>query len=84
MSVMEVVLASLPAPPLRGALERFLPVVMDLWNATPRPDLGGFAPNELHARTVTRTSPKIGANAPCTCGSGKKYKRCCMNKQPFN
>ncbi|MFC1586370.1 SEC-C metal-binding domain-containing protein [Fibrobacterota bacterium] len=25
----------------------------------------------------TRTVPKIGRNAPCPCGSGKKYKKCC-------
>lgn len=24
-----------------------------------------------------RTTPKIGRNEPCPCGSGKKYKRCC-------
>jgi uncharacterized protein len=24
---------------------------------------------------------KIGRNAPCPCGSGKKYKACCMRKQ---
>ena len=24
---------------------------------------------------------KIGRNAPCPCGSGKKYKKCCMNKK---
>ena len=24
-----------------------------------------------------RESPKIGRNAPCPCGSGKKYKKCC-------
>ena len=23
---------------------------------------------------------KIGRNAPCPCGSGKKYKKCCLNK----
>lgn len=23
---------------------------------------------------------KIGRNDPCPCGSGKKYKRCCLNK----
>ncbi len=27
--------------------------------------------------TVRRTSPKIGRNDPCPCGSGKKYKQCC-------
>ncbi|MBT4512568.1 MAG: hypothetical protein HOC20_10220 [Chloroflexi bacterium] len=24
-----------------------------------------------------REQLKIGRNAPCTCGSGKKYKKCC-------
>jgi SEC-C motif-containing protein len=28
-------------------------------------------------RQVVRTSPKVGRNAPCPCGSGKKYKKCC-------
>ncbi len=27
--------------------------------------------------TVRRTSPKVGRNDPCPCGSGKKYKQCC-------
>lgn len=27
-----------------------------------------------------RTEKKIGRNDPCPCGSGKKYKHCCMNK----
>jgi uncharacterized protein YchJ len=26
---------------------------------------------------VQRAFPKVGRNAPCPCGSGKKYKRCC-------
>ena len=30
------------------------------------------------AKTVRRTQPKIGRNDPCPCGSGKKYKKCCM------
>ena len=25
---------------------------------------------------------KIGRNAPCPCGSGKKYKKCCLSAQP--
>jgi uncharacterized protein len=32
----------------------------------------GFAP------TIVRASPKIGRNEPCPCGSGKKYKHCCL------
>ncbi|HPQ44144.1 MAG TPA: SEC-C domain-containing protein [Syntrophales bacterium] len=27
-----------------------------------------------------RISPDTGPNNPCPCGSGKKYKHCCMNK----
>jgi preprotein translocase subunit SecA len=27
--------------------------------------------------TVRRKSEKVGRNAPCPCGSGKKYKKCC-------
>jgi len=27
--------------------------------------------------TLRRTEPKIGRNDPCTCGSGKKFKKCC-------
>jgi SEC-C motif-containing protein len=27
--------------------------------------------------TVVRAGPKVGRNAPCPCGSGKKYKHCC-------
>ena len=27
-----------------------------------------------------RTTPKVGRNDPCPCGSGKKYKKCCGNK----
>jgi preprotein translocase subunit SecA len=23
------------------------------------------------------SGPKVGRNDPCTCGSGKKYKKCC-------
>lgn len=30
--------------------------------------------------TIKRVGPKIGRNDPCTCGSGKKYKKCCLRK----
>ena len=29
--------------------------------------------------TIKRDKPKIGRNEPCPCGSGKKYKKCCIN-----
>ncbi|QTA83984.1 SEC-C motif-containing protein [Desulfonema limicola] len=28
-------------------------------------------------KQVIRSGPKTGRNEPCTCGSGKKYKKCC-------
>lgn len=28
-------------------------------------------------QTIIRDQPKLGRNDPCTCGSGKKYKKCC-------
>lgn len=31
-------------------------------------------------RPFVRNSKKIGRNDPCPCGSGKKYKHCCMKK----
>ena len=30
--------------------------------------------------TYVREGPKIGRNDPCPCGSGKKYKKCCLGK----
>ncbi len=34
--------------------------------------------DEPAPQTVKRESPKIGRNDPCPCGSGKKYKKCCL------
>lgn len=28
-----------------------------------------------------RETPKVGRNDPCPCGSGKKYKKCCLTKE---
>lgn len=48
--------------------------VMTAANAT----VGGEAKKE---KKVPIRKEKIGANDPCPCGSGKKYKHCCMGKQ---
>jgi len=38
---------------------------------------GGDADVEAsETQTMTRQGPKVGRNAPCPCGSGKKYKQC--------
>jgi preprotein translocase subunit SecA len=34
-------------------------------------------PAQAQPSTVTREAPKVGRNAPCPCGSGRKYKQCC-------
>ena len=38
---------------------------------------GGSSDGSLEAKPVVRSSPKIGRNDPCPCGSGLKYKKCC-------
>lgn len=37
---------------------------------------GILAPNRIYD-----TSEKVGRNDPCPCGSKKKYKKCCVNKE---
>ncbi|GHV87674.1 hypothetical protein AGMMS50267_00340 [Spirochaetia bacterium] len=34
-------------------------------------------PEDAPEQPVRRAEPKIGRNDPCSCGSGKKYKKCC-------
>ncbi len=33
----------------------------------------------LFTEPFLRDTPKVGRNDPCPCGSGKKYKRCCLH-----
>ena len=40
----------------------------------------GTVINDGMDQPYVRGSKKIGRNDPCPCGSGKKYKQCCMNK----
>lgn len=44
------------------------------WLARRTSDGAGAARHE----TVRRTQQRIGRNEPCPCGSGKKYKKCCL------
>jgi hypothetical protein len=51
----------------RGAeLGRFAGALQEAWALAP----GGSTP-------FVRPGPKVGRNAPCPCGSGKKFKHCC-------
>jgi len=38
---------------------------------------GGDNAETTGKKPVKRTGKKVGRNAPCPCGSGKKYKKCC-------
>lgn len=37
----------------------------------------------MKTKTLVRKHKKIGRNEPCPCGSGKSYKKCCMNKGTY-
>ena len=40
-----------------------------------------YVEGTISPRTIVRSAAKIGRNDPCPCGSGKKYKHCCLIKQ---
>ena len=37
----------------------------------------------MKTKTKVREYHKIGRNDPCPCGSGKKYKNCCLNSGKY-
>ena len=44
----------------------------------------GAANNAVVKKQPVKKAQKIGPNDPCPCGSGKKYKKCCMQKEKMN
>ena len=44
----------------------------------------GAANNAVVKRQPVKKQQKIGPNDPCPCGSGQKYKKCCMQKDKLN
>ena len=44
----------------------------------------GTADGTVKKQPVRNAASKVGANDPCPCGSGKKYKKCCMQKDKLN
>lgn len=59
----------------------FTTVVTNIANTLPLWSLKGHSLTDINgtitAPKLTRTVNKIGRNEPCSCGSGKKYKKCC-------
>ncbi len=63
--------------PMRTVLQH--PAVQDLAASRAQQEQVANTPVGQGAKPVTvrRTTPKVGRNDPCPCGSGKKYKHCC-------
>lgn len=60
---------------LQGAIPESVRKIHSRW-LSKRADLR--APTPVGPRT-TRHPAKVGRNDPCPCGSGKKYKKCCLH-----
>jgi hypothetical protein len=57
-------------------------LVIKFYNNTRMWENNGHTPNEIRRLSnLNKPKKKIGRNDPCPCGSGKKYKKCCMNKE---
>jgi len=39
-----------------------------------------YSQNDRVVTPIVNSGPKAGRNDPCPCGSGKKYKKCCLDK----
>ncbi len=74
-------------------LKKFMDLLTQFHNGTRLWVLKGHRPNDVFkskeksnlipfpgSRPVA-TENKVGRNDPCPCGSGKKYKKCCINKE---
>jgi hypothetical protein len=84
--VLPVIFGSAAQPPSKSLVERLLPLLMEIWNNTPRPDLAGRTPSQMRAPPTPfqTTAPKVGRNDPCPCGSGLKHKKCCLKSSTMN
>lgn len=64
------------------AVKEFADIVISVNNEIPHWELKGNAPLDLSVykkQMPIVKGEKIKRNDPCPCGSGKKYKKCCMN-----
>jgi uncharacterized protein YecA (UPF0149 family) len=50
--------------------------------AMPEDDRKYLRPMGHHPTPVQRARGKVGRNEPCPCGSGKKFKKCCLWRAP--
>ena len=65
--------------------DRLTVLITNLFNAMPSWENNGWSPQELYEQLTGRklfynadgSVMKVGADEPCPCGSGKKYRECC-------
>ena len=57
--------------------QKILPKIIKLKKLISR-SLRESDPEVQVSSTVTRTSQRVGRNDACPCGSGRKYKQCCL------
>jgi HEAT repeat protein len=77
-----------PTPPWRDPFDRpwnfYAPEAIasrqKRWAGEAAEDIAGETLKDAPAPYV-RAAPKISRNDPCPCGSGKKYKKCCLVKK---
>lgn len=71
-----------------AALQQFVPRLIIMYNNTPQWCLKGYSASQLSKdgdaaepapEQQTKAAAEPGRNDPCYCGSGKKYKKCCIN-----
>ncbi len=69
--------------------EDLTPLLIELNNTTRLWLLKGHTPDEILGKAQAKKNnivhfvprgAKVGRNDPCPCGSGKKYKKCCLDK----
>lgn len=66
-----------------GLLESFLAYCESAGRLSGGEELGAYArvtaTAHLLKKQQRKATIKVGPNDPCPCGSGRKYKKCCMN-----
>ncbi|MGA2853815.1 MAG: SEC-C metal-binding domain-containing protein, partial [Verrucomicrobiota bacterium] len=78
---LQTVLEELISPPPLDVIETALEFIIKKPDADPL----GILPEQMDrvisaSGTLRRAAAKVGRNDPCPCGSGKKYKKCCFEK----
>ena len=62
-------------------VQDFFDRVNSLPSANDHSEFDGYTgANKKSKNVIPMQSKKVGRNEPCQCGSGKKYKKCCLNQ----